>query len=313
MAPRRESSYARDATVHIETGSSPTVALDRALEASDFLTSVDLARAAGGRPPDRFRIAIKPNLVSEAGTDPALVEHLIRRLRERSYTDLTLVESRVEAGRGVLELAAAAGYSAQGYRIVDLSDEQVAFDYGGVLGQATAGRTWVEADYRLSFAKAKTRRRCFYSATLANVFGCLPRPDKLTSYAGPRHAYYECCVLVADRLPVHFGVVDAWQGVDARSAGRRQLGEILASVNPFALDWVVGEKMELDPSLNPVLQEALLRWGRIHVTREGNVTAWAPWSNVRPITVAGLELLEPLYRGPLRRFGGRRLSAWTVQ
>jgi uncharacterized protein (DUF362 family) len=202
----------------------------------------------------------------------------------------------------VLDLAAAAGYSGEGYRIVDLSDEQVPFDYGGVLGEATAGRAWVEADYRVSFAKAKTRRRCFYSATLANLFGCLPRPDKLTWYAGPRHTYYECCVLIADRLPVDFGLVDAWPAE-----------EILASANPFALDWVVGEKMELDPSLNPVVQEALLRWGRIHVTREGNLTAWASWRNVRPITVAALELLEPVYRGPLRRLGGRRLSEWTVQ
>jgi uncharacterized protein (DUF362 family) len=212
----------------------------------------------------------------------------------------------------VAAMAHAAGYTGDGYRIVDLSDEQVAFDYGSVLGEATVGRTWLEADYRISFAKAKTRSRCFYSGCLANLFGCLPEPDKLTHYAGRGHELYECCVLIADRLPVHFGLVDAWEGADA-GGDLRSTGEILASDNIFALDWAVGEKMELDPQLNPVLQEALLRWGRIEIARRGNVTAWSPWSNVRPVTVVALDLLEPLYRGALRPLGGRRLAEWTVQ
>jgi uncharacterized protein (DUF362 family) len=304
-----------EATVHIETGETARVALERALEKAAFLESVERARERSGKPRERFFIAVKPNLVSTRGTDPALVEHLLARLREHGYTELALVESRTgtDANRSVPAMAAAAGYSGEGYRIVDLSDEQVAFDYDGVLGEATVGRTWLEADYRVSFAKAKSQPRCFYSGCLANLFGCLPKPDKLTHYAGRGHEFYECCVLIADRLPVHFGLLDAWQGADAKARTIRQPGEILASESPFALDWVAGEKMDLDPALNQVLQEALLRWGRIHITRDGNVTPWKPWSNVRPATVAGLDLLEPLYRGPLRPLGGRRLSEWTVQ
>lgn len=293
-----------EATVHIETGESATMALDRALEQAAFLRSIDRARDASGKPREHFRIVVKPNLMSARGTDPALVEYLLATLREHGYTELALVESRAgtDARRGVLAVAAAAGYSGDGYRIVDLSDEQVGFDYGGVLGEATVGRTWLEADHRVSFAKAKSQLRCFYSGCMANLFGCLPQPDKLTHYAGHGHEFYECCVLIADRLPVHFGLLDAWQ-----------CKEILASDNPFALDWVAGEKMDLDPALNPVMQEALLRWGRIHITRDGNVTPWKPWTNVRPAIVACLDLLEPLYRGPLRPLGGRRLAEWTVQ
>jgi uncharacterized protein (DUF362 family) len=185
---------------------------------------------------------------------------------------------------------------------VDLSEEPVAFDYGSVLGRATAGRTWLEADYRITFATAKPQSRCFFSGCLANLLGCLPEPDKLSHYAGPRHAFYECCVLVADRLPVNFALMDA-----------SHAGELLASRSPFAVDWVAGEKMGLDPGLNPVLHEALLRWGRVHLKRRGNVTPWDGWRNVRPATVVALELLEPLYRGPLRPLGGRRLAEWTVQ
>jgi hypothetical protein len=132
-------------------------------------------------------------------------------------------------------------------------------------------------------------------------------------------------VLVADRLPVGFGIVDAWvagdgRGSHAHTRRARETRTLLASEDLLALDWVVGEKMSLDPNQSFVMQEALLRWGRVHVVRRGNTTAWAPWDNVWPAKVAGAYLLEPALRRPAARalYGalgsrGRRLAAWTVQ
>jgi uncharacterized protein (DUF362 family) len=300
----RKTDAASEVTVFIETGQDAAQALARVAQRAGLIESVERKRAESGRPPEELRIAVKPNLMGRPGTDPALVERLVALLREHGYANVALVESRAGRGssRSVAEAAREAGYSGEGYRIVDLSDDAVPFDYGSVLGRATIGRTWLEADYRISFAKAKPQPRCFYSGCLANLLGCLPEPDKLSHYAGPRHSFYECCVLVADRLPVQFALMDA-----------SHADELLASANPFAVDWVAGEKMELDPGLSPVLHEALLRWGRVHVVRRGNVTPWDGWKNVRPFTVVALDLLEPLYRGPLRPLGGRRLAEWTVQ
>jgi uncharacterized protein (DUF362 family) len=291
-------------TVYIETGHDASQALARISQRAGLIESVERACKASGRPPGEFQIAVKPNLMGRPGTDPALVERLFALLREHGYPQLALVESRTarDSNRSVARAAKEAGYSGEGYRIVDLSDEPVAYDYGSVLGKATAGRTWLEADYRITFAKAKPQPRCFFSGCLANLLGCLPEPDKLSHYAGPRHSFYECCVLVADRLPVQFALMDA-----------SHAEEMLASTSPFAVDWVAGEKMGLDPGLSPVLHEALLRWGRVHLKRRGNVTPWDGWKNVRPFTVVILDLLEPLYRGPLRPLGGRRLAEWTVQ
>jgi uncharacterized protein (DUF362 family) len=295
---------ASDVTVFIETGHDAGQALARVTQRAGLIESVERERAKGSRPHEEFRIAVKPNLMGRPGTDPALVERLFALLREHGYANLALVESRTarDSNGSVANAARDAGYSGEGYRIADLSDEPVPFDYGSVLGKATIGRTWLEADYRISFAKAKSQPRCFYSGCLANLLGCLPEPDKLSHYAGPRHSFYECCVLVADRVPVHFALMDA-----------SHADELIASKSPFAVDWVAGEKMELDPGLSPVLHEALLRWGRAHIVRHGNVTPWDGWKNVRPFTVVVLDLLEPLYRGPLRPLGGRRLAEWTVQ
>lgn len=293
-----------EVTVHIEGGHDAGQALARVLRRAQLLEDVERERERSGRAPEQFRIAVKPNLMGRPGTDPALVEGLFTALRAQGYEELALVESRTGRGsqRSVATAAHEAGYSGAGYRIVDLSDEPVPFDYGSVLGKATVGRSWLEADYRISFAKAKPQPRCFFSGCLANLLGCLPEPDKLSHYAGPRHAFYECCVLVADRLPVNFAVMDA-----------SHADELLAGTSSFAVDWVTGEKMGLDPGLSPVLHEALLRWGRVHVKRHGNVTPWEGWRNVRPSTVVALDLLEPLYRGPLGSLGGRRVAEWTVQ
>jgi len=325
--------YARDSSVTIRTGADKLAVMDALLSASGLLAHVERACAAGGGPRATFAIAIKPNLMGAAKsppapgdtTDAALVEHLVRALRGAGFEQIAVVESERAGAPPVAEVAAAAGYGGDGYEIVDLTQEQVPFDYGGVLGAHQAGRTWLQAGYRISFGKGKTQWQCFFSGCLANLYGCLPDPDKLARYHGTGHEFYECAILVADRLPVDFAILDAFVGGDGRRShahrrGARDTHTLLASDNAFALDWVAAEKMGLAPQLSFVLQEALLRWGRIEIARDGNLATWEPWSNVRPATVVAVHLLEPLYRrravrAALRLLGprGRRLAAWTVQ
>lgn len=323
----------RRARVFIETGDDAVAALDRLLERSGLLARVIAAAELAGSERASLPIAIKPNLMVAPGdsagaadrTDPALVERLTAALAAAGFGDVAVVESAVKGLPPVADVARAAGYSGTGYRIVDLSEEAEPFDYGSVLGAHTAGRTWSRAGFRISFGKAKTQWQSLFAGALANVYGCLPEPDKLARYHGTGHEFHECCVLAADRMPVHFGIVDAWVGGDGRGSHAharraRATGTLLASDDLLALDWVVGEKMGLDPNLSLVVQEALLRWGRVEIVRRGNTTEWRPWENVRAGTVASAYLLEPALRTPAARATmgalgarGRRLAAWTVQ
>ena len=321
----------RTTRVFIETGTDAGTALDRLLERSALLARVVAAADAAGVPRSHLRIAVKPNLMAASAigaadrTDPALVERLVGVLAEEGFGTVAVVESAVDGLPPVADVAQAAGYSGDGYRIADLAQERVPFDYGGVLGASVIGRTWRDAVFRISFGKAKTQWQCLFTGALANLYGCLPDPDKLGSYHGTGHEFQECCVLLADRLPVHFGLVDAWVGGDGRAshAGPRHAratGTLMAGEDLLALDWVLGEKMGVDPGLSPVLQEALLRWGRVQVVRRGNTTAFRPWDNVRPAKAATACLLEPALRAPaargaMRALGprGRRLAAWTIQ
>jgi uncharacterized protein (DUF362 family) len=305
--------YSQDATVYIETGDDKFSVLQKAIDLSGFLEDVAGELNNSNKSKEEFLIAIKPNIMtasvhedpSPVYTDPQLVEYLVKQLREAGYTNIAVVEAHnvydySYQGRSVQAVAEMAGYSGDGYRIEDLTDQQEPFDYGGVLGEHTVGRTWRDADYRISFAKNKTHWQCFYTGCLKNVYGCLPAWDKMKHYHGKGREFYECCILIADRFPVHFGFLDAWVSGDGfsghvRDANPNHTKSIFASKNIFALDWVMGEKMNVNPALNYVIQEAMHRWGAIHIVRRGNMMPWPKWKNVSPLTIIALDVMEEAY------------------
>jgi uncharacterized protein (DUF362 family) len=305
--------YSRNATVHIVTGTDKLEALNLALTQSQFLQLLQRRCHESGKTREQFLIAIKPNIMtaslrdenSPVYTDPTLVEALIRTIRDHGFRNIAVVEARnvydySYQGRTVHAVASMVGYDEEGYCIHDLSAEKVTFDYGGALGVHTAGRTWRDADYRISFAKNKTHWQCFYTACIKNVYGCLPEWDKMFYYHGSGIEFYEAAVCIADRLPVHFGLLDAWFSADGltghvRDLEPNQTKAILASDNVFALDWVAGEKMGLDPTKNFVMQESLYTWGPIRISRRGDMTPWQAWRNVGRLPVVLFAWLEEWY------------------
>ncbi len=310
--------YSRDATVHIVTGDDKFDTLHRAVDQSGFIPHILDRWQASGKPKEDFRIVIKPNIMtasvheadSPVYTDPALVEELIRLLRQEGLTHISVVEAQnvynyAYTGRTVPAVAAMCGYSGQGYDLVDLSKDTVDFDYGGLLRKHPAGRVWVEADYRVTFAKNKTHWQCYYTACLKNVYGCLPQWDKMRYYHGQTKRrenieFFQATILINDKLPAHFAFLDAWVSGDGLTGHVRDphpnpTRTIFASENAYALDWVAGEKMHIDPRKNFVIQEALRRWGEITITRTGDLTPWKPWRNVRPIVVTAFDFIEEYY------------------
>jgi uncharacterized protein (DUF362 family) len=317
--------YSKAATVYLETGDNKFDAMQRAMDVSGFFENVETVFEASGKPRQEFLIAIKPNIMtagvreqpSPVYTDPELVEYLVGKLRERGFQELAVVEARnvydySYQGRSVKAVADMVGYSGNGYRVEDLSEQKEPFDYGGVLGPHVVGRTWRDADYRISFAKNKSHWQCFYTGCLKNIYGCLPEWDKMKHYHGKGREFFECCILILDAFPVHFGFLDAWVSGDGfsghvRDSKPNHTRTIFASPNIFALDWVMGEKMSLDPTVNYVIQEALGRWQKPEVQRQGNLTPWSPWQNLRPFTVKALDLAEEAYW--TSRFFSRSLAS----
>ncbi len=310
--------YSLDASVHIVTGEDKFETFGRAVDESGFVAHLLSHWQASGKPKEDFQIAIKPNIMtasiheedSPVYTDPALVEALIHRMQQEGFTRFTVVETQnvynyAYTGRTVPAVAALAGYSGEGYAIVDLADDAFDTDYGGLLGMHPVGRVWAEADYRISFAKNKTHWQCFYTACLKNVYGCLPRWDKMRYYHGKTQRgenieFFKAAILINSNFPVNFAFLDAWVSGDGltghvRDPHPNHTRTIFASPNAYALDWVAGEKMHIDPRKNFVIQEAMRAWGEITITRVGDLTPWSPWHNVRPIVIKAFDFIEEYY------------------
>jgi len=91
--------YSKDAAVHVITGANKIATLDAALEASSFFRNLEVAWELSGKQRDEFAIAVKPNIMTASVhqdepntyTDPALVEHLFARMRERGFARFAVV------------------------------------------------------------------------------------------------------------------------------------------------------------------------------------------------------------------------------
>lgn len=317
--------YSRDAKVYIATGTEKFETFRDSVTRAQFIGHLNKSWQSSGIQKDEFVIAIKPNIMtasiyepdSPVYTDPALVEELIHFMHTEGFRRFFVVEAQnvynyAYTNRTVSEVAEMCGYSGKGYEIVDLTDDPVEHDYGSVLGEHVVGRIWRDAHYRISFAKNKTHWQCFYTACLKNVYGCLPKWDKMKHYHGKGIEFFQSTVLIADAFPVHFGFLDAWTSGDGltghvRDANPNQTRTIFASENIYALDWVAGEKMQVNPAHNYVIQDAMHRWGTIHIERIGNMTPWYPWRNVRPFVVIALNILEEFYY--LSKFMSRAMAS----
>jgi Pyruvate/2-oxoacid:ferredoxin oxidoreductase delta subunit len=97
-----------------------------------------------------------------------------------------------------------------------------------------------------------------------NLFGCLPGVQKAGFHARLTDEFkfsemlVDLAELVGPRLHIMDGVI-GMEGNGPRNGTTRQVGVVLMSANPYALDYVVAQIMALDPQLVPTLNAAVSR------------------------------------------------------
>ena len=273
-------------------------ALDQVLEQTGFIPLVERAVEASGKSREAFRIAIKPNFMFSYNrrdrstyTDPALVAHLAKRLRERGFVDIAVVEAHSTYGeffdrRSVREMADYLGYrESDGYRIVDLTQEATGSrHFGPHLGAHPVSPTWRDADFRISFAKNKTHSYAYYTLTLKNIYGALPLGNKFKEYHCKRDIYHTTIELL-QAFPVHYGLVDAYLSADGpfgvfSDTDPNPTKTIIGGADLVAVDWVAASKMGIDPMLSPYMPLAVNAFGKPAIDLVGDDRVYRPWLNV---------------------------------
>jgi uncharacterized protein (DUF362 family) len=275
-------------------------ALEAALEQSSFWEKLEESLKKSEVPKEAFTIFIKPDMEFYApnaptGTDPALVEHLVDLLAEKGFTNILIGEALQVAdmwleNRDVMVLADLVGYqfvTAQGndYEIVNLSEDLVAVDFPDTttFSSAPLSEHWLQAHFRINFAKNKTDEEHGFALALQNLMGILPLKAKDYHYFH-RWTAPEVMTDLLGNTRIDFTLIDAWLS-NHGSQGQRHSNPIetrtlIASDHLLLADFVAATKMGTDPYTSPLNAQALREIGLpAHYDIQGDLSPYPEWKN----------------------------------
>jgi uncharacterized protein (DUF362 family) len=202
-----------------------------------------------------------------AVTDPALIGALARSLQQWGCRDVAVVEARnlydgFYANRTVLDVARYFGIDAPDYRVVDSSTEQVPYAYRRGMAQYSVGRTWKEADFRITFGKMSSHPVDMVHLGIANLAGLGARVEEFMFTE--RQAHRDAAIMtLADAFPPHFALLDAYDQVADGLMGYiacprpRVPRRLYAGADALAVDLVAARHMgEQRPQASLLLRTA---------------------------------------------------------
>jgi len=178
--------------------------------------------ASLNKPLNEFRVAVKPAFMlgydrrdQSMITDRELLVELGRFLAECGCKDVAVVEGRnlydqFYDNRTVSSVAEYFDISSTYFRVVDLSDEQVPHSYFRGMAQYTVGKTWKDADFRISFAKMRSHPVESVHLSIANLEGIGARCDQFL-FAERQADRETATMMLMDEFPPHLSILDAYE------------------------------------------------------------------------------------------------------
>jgi uncharacterized protein (DUF362 family) len=270
-------------------------ALKSVLEATEFFHKLDKACESSGKSKEDFAIIVKPNFMfmystkdRSTYTDPELVEYLVTAMHDSGYRNLAVGEARSTYGtfftnREVKTVAEFIGLKGRNYRIIDLSEDLEEFQYSGKLGKHPVNREWKNADFRISFAKNKTHVYTYYTLTIKNIYGALPKENKFLEYHHERDIFSTTIEFIR-HFPIHFAFIDAYLSADGpfgifADKDPNKTETVIGSEDIVATDWVGAEKMGVDPMISDYMKQAVEAFGKPQIKLVGDRTLYPGWVN----------------------------------
>ncbi|MBN2102448.1 DUF362 domain-containing protein [bacterium] len=275
-----------------------------------------------------FSIVIKPNMMVYINpkdhevvvTDKYLVERLIEHIRDLGYINISVVEAQNDVGRmfknhTVQFVARKIGYNPNGsYRIVDLTNESVPHQYHYVhfsgkkkVWRHTAGKSWRDADFRISFAKCKTHEHDYMTLSVKNIYGCFPNPNKVCEYH-MKDEVWDVTGRSYRNFPVHFAFIDAWVASDGfqgyKLPSPRPLKMLFGGRDAVAVDMETFRRAGLDYKKSRILKRVVQQihggssdYPEYTVAGDQNTlfSDLMPWQNVTDQMVNAIDIIEEVY------------------
>lgn len=121
-----------------------------------------------------------------------------------------------------------------------------------------------DADIKINFCKLKSHAMMGMSACTKNLFGTIPGLTKSEyHYRFPNHTDFANMLIdLNEYFKFDINIVDAIIGMDGNGptmGNPKKIGLILASTNPYALDYICSKIINLDPKCVETVKESLKR------------------------------------------------------
>lgn len=279
-----------------------------------------------GKKKEDFKIIIKVNMMvfinpkdhTAVVTDKDLVEYLVDHLIQLGFSDIVACDAQVDVGRmlknhNVAFVSKQIGYEPRGrYRIADLTLESMPYkyEYKDKKGRIKkwkdkVGRSWMEADFRITFPKCKTHEHDWMTLGIKNVYGCLPRSNKVAVY----HIKYEVFDVTARSIanfPVHFSFIDAWVASDGFQGYKiphpRELNMLIGGSDAVAVDMETFERAGLKHTQSIFLKKVVDQsydgtYPRYTVEgdKDTKFSQLCKWKNIEDEIVKKIDIMEEVY------------------
>jgi len=263
-----------------------------------------------GKPAGELRVVIKASFMLgyhrkdlSNVTDPELLAELARWLHAQGCRDVSVADSRniydrFYHNRTVRDMARYFGVESPFFRVVDLSEEQVAHEFGRGIAQYSVARAWKEADFRVSFGKMKSHPVETVHLAVANLEALGARCEEFLFVERQAHRDTAVMMLLSD-FPPHFALLDGYDSAADGLVGMmgcthpKSPRRLYAGADTLAVDMVAARHLGMaDPRASHLLRAACHWFGD-------------PSS---AIEVVGCDRPVPGWRGPYHTEGSTLLS-----
>ncbi len=199
------------------------------------------------------KIVIKLNLcefdpakVCNANTSPEVIEALCIKLKERT-SDITLVEAhsyRAPAEEAFKSTKIYELVEKLGVKLVNLSKSSTRDVGNKLLGPMP--EILLDADVFITMPKLKTHALTYFTGSLKNQWGCVPRHDRIALHHSLDGLIVDINGLLKPKLCIMDGII-GMEGRGPTNGDPIELDIILGSTDPVALDATAMRLVGLDP------------------------------------------------------------------
>ncbi|MTI80404.1 MAG: DUF362 domain-containing protein [Firmicutes bacterium] len=218
-------------------------------------------------------VAVKPNLIAKkkpeeaATTHPLLVEAVVSMVQQAGGKPFIVDSPGGPSNKGLLRsVYKATGMYQVAERIgcevsLDTSEKVLNHPNGRVAKQLTVLKVLAEADIIIGLPKLKTHCMTRYTGAVKLMYGAIPGLKKAEYHFNMQklQEFSQLLIDINTLLPAQLNIMDGVVGMegDGPTAGSpRKAGVLLASANPFALDYVCSRLIGIEPESLEVIKLA---------------------------------------------------------